>query len=111
MIQVGAARMHGHVLEKPDVRVSKDGKTSYYTLVIGDVGWRARVACSFGVYSNVVTTTPDRSVRYQFDAKFEFVRATRAGSNFADDFAQMTVDNFKDLSAPAAAPAAAPAGK
>lgn len=109
-VAMGYARVDAFVLEKPEPRHSKDGKTTYYNLTIGDVGWKQRIPCSFPVYTAVLVTTPDRPIRYSFKGKLEPSRATRAGSNFADDMQQMTLEGVNEFqSAPAPQQQSAPA--
>lgn len=101
-MQVGLGQVDAQVIEKLPPRNSKDGKNTYYTLLVGDVGWSQRMACNLAVYNAVVAG--DKKT-YRFTGPLTGTRATRSGSNFADDMQQLTLESVKE--APAAAPAAA----
>ena len=100
-MQVGLGQIHAHVLEKPEPRSGKN-KVTYYNLVIGDMGWKARVACNFAVYSGVMIGTPDQSKRYTFTGNLDVVRATRSGSSFPDDFMAIELTQVKEFVQPKA---------
>lgn len=98
---IGVGQIVAQVIEKPEVRTSNNKQ--YHTIVIADVGWKARFNCSPEVYHQTVAKDGRMLV---FTGSMDPVRATRSGGNFADDYIALTLEKVKEYVPPAAPPAA-----
>lgn len=98
-MQVGLGQVDAQVIEKLPPRNSKDNKNTYYTLLLGGLGWSQRFACSPAVYNSVVQGD-GRLLR--FTGPLNGTKATRSGSSFADDLQQLTVEQVGEVPPPKA---------
>ena len=100
---IGRTQISGYVLEKLDPRKGKN--ETYYTLIVGDIGWQHRFAVTPEVY-NAIPHGEARKLTFLGSA--ESVRATRAGGQYPDDFIGTTLDRVEEWKAPKAPEVAAP---